>query len=320
MIRQRVDRHGNVTELEPESELPGCTLPASEVGVVKEGPLKIWLATKHRWDTRFASIKRKIQKQRTAEFAKGYHQFGDGENPPPSALAGRRKLDRDMKPEKQKNSIALSLWALWGSKHDEEAIEHQQHADQGPEVAIISPTGDSSAGGMTPVNGVTSPGHSRSRSRRRIVTDEHQTEDDDIDEDTPAAFLHSRLVNGRGTTGGRGLLTPDFLATPTQTPPVDESELRRPKAGGIAFPFSLKQQEGASASMVTLTSAVGVRPAADVRTKGALNSGVDTPRSSYQSCGDDVLVNGAGEGASATRPPMETFFSAVEDLPRASGV
>jgi hypothetical protein len=271
-----------------------------------------------------------IQKQRAVDFAKGYHQFGDGEIPPPSALAGRRKLDRDMKLEKQKNSIALSLWALWGSKHDEEAIEHEQHADQGPDVAVIAPTGDATSGGFqdrgtTQANGV-SQGHSRSRSRRRIVTDEQQTEDDDIDEHTPAAVLHSRLLNDRGTTGGRGLLTPDFLATPAQTPPVDERELRRPKAGGIAFPFSLKQ-EGASASMVTLTSAVGVRPAADVRTKGAQDSGVDTPASSHPGRGDGLL-NGAGEGSSglpmedgaAGRPPLETFFSAAENLPKVSGV
>jgi hypothetical protein len=347
MIRERVDRHGNISALEPESELPGCNLPAKEIGVIKEGTVQKWMAAKRKWDTRFASTKRKVQKQRAMEFAKGYQTFGDGETPPPSALAGRRRLEGHLAEEKKKQSKALSLWALWGSNHDEKAIEHEQEANQAPDVVAIT---DGSGGATKSPDQETTQlqpavqDHSRSRSRRRIVTDEHQTE---IDEDTPAAVLHSRLVEDRENVGGtgQGLLTPKFLA-PSSTPvstvqksAVDETELKRPKLGGLAFPFSLKQ-EGASASMVTLTSSVGVQPAVDVRTEGTNDSGVEAnatdieaSKAARRSSGvagltDEDTADGPsgrlavenGVVVSADRPPIETFVSAAESLPTASGV
>lgn len=280
MIRQRVDRHGNITELEPEAELPGCSLPVSEVGVIKEATVIKWMAAKTKWDIKFASTKRKVQKQRAMEFAKGYQQFGDGEVPPPSALAGRRKLGGDLKEEKKKQSTALSLWASWASKHDEETIHNVMEADQGPDVLVATPTNDPHARGIEDSSNQSrgvGRGHNRSRSRRRIVTDQHQTDGSDIDEDTPAAVLHRRLEHYRDQVEDFKArhLTPNFLATSPASvaSPVDETELKRPKLGGIAFPFSLKQ-EGASASMVTLTSCVGVRPALDVGSEGARDSGV----------------------------------------------
>ena len=331
MIRQRVDRHGNISELEPESELPGCTLPVSEIGVIKEGTIKKWMVAKKRWDVKFAAAKRKVQKQRAMEFAKGYQQFGDGEIPPPSALAGRRGLERELKEEKRQKSAALSLWALWGSKHDEDTIEHEKQMEQGPDVLVEAPTNDmapTSPPGQTSQSRGASQGHSRSRSRRRIVTDEHQTDESDIDEDTPAAVLHRRLTRERGDIGGgsgAGSLTPEFLVTPSfgavqaPTPPlVDETELKRPKLGGIAFPFSLKQ-DGASASMVTLTSAVGVGPAPDVETEGAKESGVEANAVDIEAA-RAARRSSAVPGASAERPPIETFVSAEENLPTVSSV
>jgi hypothetical protein len=350
MIRERVDRHGNISALEPESELPGCILPTSEIGVIKEGTVKKWMAAKKKWDTKFASTKRKVQKQRAMEFSQGYQTFGDGETPPPTALAGRRRLEGHLAEEKKKRSKALSLWALWGSKHDERAIEHEQEANQAPHVVA---TTDGSGGATKSPDQETTrakpvvQGHSRSRSRRRIVTDEHQTETTEIDEDTPAAVLHRRLVEDRGNVGEtrQGLLTPKFLA-PSSTPvstvqksAVDETELKRPRLGGIAFPFSLKQ-EGASASMVTLTSSVGVQPAVDVRTEGANDSGVvanatdiEAAKAARRSSAAAVMTDdGAADGSSsrlavekgivvsADRPPIETFVSAAESLPTASGV
>jgi hypothetical protein len=143
MIRQRVDRHGNTSHLEPESELPGCSLPPSEIGIIKEGPVKKWMAAKREWDTKFASAKRRVQKQRANEMAQGYQQFSDGEVPPPSALAGRRKTGAaDVKEEKKKRSMGMSLWSLWGSKHDEDTIKLEQEADKQPETTIASSMGE----------------------------------------------------------------------------------------------------------------------------------------------------------------------------------
>lgn len=289
MIRQRVDRHGNIFNLEPASELPACNISTSDVGVIKEGPVKKWLAAKREWDTKFASSKRKVQKQRAKEMAQGYAGFGDGEVPPPSALAGRRKAGEDLKEEKKSRSMGMSLWALWGSKHDEKTMALEKEADKQPEITVVSAADGAGAHSLdgTEMNRGQRPGNSRSRSRRKAVADEQQTQDD-VDENTPAIdLLAVRQADAPHDTE----LTPMFASkkpspfpgdsnTPTgppaivvNEPVVEDYDLKRPKADGIAFPFTLKGHH-TTASMTTLTSLVGVQPASDVRTSGTFNSGV----------------------------------------------
>jgi hypothetical protein len=310
MIRQRVNRHGIISPLEPEEELAACNIPRGEIGVIKEGPVRKWMTAKKQWDNKFASSKRKVQKQRAKEMAKGYYVFGNGEVPPPSALAGRR-IGNEVKEKKKKKSMGMSLWALWGSKHDEKTTVREQKADKEPDVTVASPADGANS---RPLNDTkTTQGkqmdtpreaYSRSRSRRRTVTDERQTEGY-VNEDTPAFVLYNKLAERRGDPRD-GNLTPDFAATPT-TPAIlvrsptiekDESELKRPKAGGIAFPFSLKQ-DADTASMMTLTSDGGVQPAEDLMAKESRNSGV-------------------GETVNGERPPLETFVTAQENLPTVS--
>lgn len=121
MIRQRVDRHGRIFPLGPESSLPALQMAVNEIGVIKPGPVQKWLEAKLQWDTKYAREKRKIQRTRIKEMAQGYQGFGDDEVPPPSSLAGRRGLSMP-KEEKKGRSWGLSLWALWGSSHDEETV------------------------------------------------------------------------------------------------------------------------------------------------------------------------------------------------------
>ena len=121
MIRQRVDRHGNVFPLDPASSLPALQMSANEIGVIKPGPVQKWLNAKKQWDTKYAREKRKVQKQRAKEMAEGYQGFGNDEVPPPSALAGRRGIDM-AKEEKRGRSWGMSLWGLWGSSHDENTV------------------------------------------------------------------------------------------------------------------------------------------------------------------------------------------------------
>jgi len=337
MIRQRVDRHGIISPLEPESELPGCNLPARDIGVIKPGPVRKWMAAKRQWDTKFASSKRRVQKQRAKEMTKGYEQFGDGEVPPPSALAGRRKVGETLKEEKKKRSYGMSLWALWGSKHDEKTIVLEKEADKEPETSTATADDGANArplddtkttqGKKLDANGKKKPDYSRSRSRRRTVTDQHQTDGDDIDENTPAAVVHSRLEEKRGN--GADVVTSEtmpqiLVRSPTIENTESESELKRPKAGGIAFPFSLRKH-GATASMTTLTSAIGVPPAAEVDSPGSKESGVKqnagdinatAAMGSANGKGQQVVVEN-GEIVGAERPPLDTFFSAKEDLPTA---
>lgn len=351
MIRQRVDRHGNISHLEPATELPGCNLSPAEIGVVKQGPVKKWMTAKKEWDTKFASAKRKVQKQRAKEMAQGYQQFGAGEVPPPSALAGRRKTGEDLKEEKKTRSTGMSLWALWGSKHDETTIEREQEADKAPETAVATSMDGAGARPLhdtktTQGKNLDKPDYSRSRSRRRVVRDENQADSPhEVDENTPAAVLLAKK-EADGETRNPSL-EPNFMAESTNrdTPSIlvrvptneqDDLDRKRPKAGGIAFPFSLKGHN-ATASMTTLVSSVGVPPADDVRIQGVKDSGVKNhpagnairtsiegnPKGKGKEVVNGGAVNGAGakvvengEVVSAQRPPLDTFVSAAESLPK----
>jgi hypothetical protein len=260
-----------------------------EVGVIKEGPVRKWMTAKREWDTKFASAKRRVQKQRAKEMAQGYQQFEGGEVPPPSALAGRRKLGEDLKEEKKKRSMGMSLWSLWGSKHDEKTITLEQEANKSPETVVA--TYMDGAGARPLHDTKTTQGHdmdkgkrpdftSRSRSRRRTVKDEHQTENStDIDENTPASDLLA-MKRAKSEEMGDGHLTPNFAARETapatisKVPTGDESDLKRPRVKDITYPITAEDHLFA-ASMITLTTSNGVPHAADVRTNGAMDSGVN---------------------------------------------
>jgi len=357
MIRQRVDRHGLIRPLEPESELPGCCLPPSEIGIIKEGPVKKWMNARQEWDTRYASAKRRVQKQRAREMAQGYQQFGDGEVPPPSALAGRRKTGADLREKKKERSWGMSLWSLWGSKHDEDALKNEEEANRAPETTIASaedgagarPLHDTKTTQGKLLDHGQKPSYSRSRSRRRTVTDQNQTgNQDDVDENIPAADLLAMQDEKLGQPSNTHL-TPDFAAkgaNPTilvQVPTNEEYDLKRPKAGGIAFPFSL-QGHKASASMTTLTSEVGVPPTDDVRTKEVMESGVPENAADVEAKvmrgneqpAEENNISGKGKGkenivpvssagtenvvengqvVNAERPALETFVTAASNFP-----
>ena len=121
MIRQRVDRHGQIYPLDPPLSIPALQMSANEVGVIKPGPVSSWLSAKKQWDQKYAREKRKVQKQRAKEMAQGFQGFGNDEVPPPSALAGRRGLSMP-KEGKKKKSWGMSIWSLWGSSHDENTV------------------------------------------------------------------------------------------------------------------------------------------------------------------------------------------------------
>ena len=126
MIRQRVDRHGNIYPLAPPASFPALQMHPSEIGVIKPGPVRKWTNAKQVWETKFAKEKRKVQKRRAEEMAKGFLSFGADEVPPPSALAGRRSLVMP-KEEKKKRSWGMSLWSVWGSSHDEKTVSVLQY-------------------------------------------------------------------------------------------------------------------------------------------------------------------------------------------------
>ena len=118
MIRQRVDRHGDIYNLDPASDIPALQLSPEEIGILKEGPVKKWLVRQEKWNKKFASTKRDLQRKRASQLAKGYVGLPEGERPPPTALAGMRTKDLP-RLEKLKTSWGMMMWSGWGSKHDQ---------------------------------------------------------------------------------------------------------------------------------------------------------------------------------------------------------
>ncbi|KAF4504769.1 hypothetical protein G6O67_008178 [Ophiocordyceps sinensis] len=249
MIRQRITRHGATLPLAPESELPGCCIKPNEVGVIKAGPVKKWMARKRQWDARYSAAKAKVHKKIITDIATGFKDFGPGEHPPPSALAGRR-VETDQPEKKRTKSIGLALWSSWGSKHDETTVGRQRRAEQGPDMQ--SGTGADGAGARSSADieaqqpaPPAADATGRNRSRRRTVIDDNQTGRDQVGEAIPVATL---LAMPRAKESSPGLLNPTYV-------PETGVAGRRPFLGGIAMPFSLGK-DAETASMVTLNSSV----------------------------------------------------------------
>ncbi len=128
MVRQRIDRYGNIYELAPPSELPATTMDPNDIGMLKPVPVKKWMHAKKQWDTKYASVQKTVQTRRLRDRAAALPLlFGPDENPPPSALAGRRTAQDEIPPELKKGHL-LALWSGWGSKHDEHTIQREEKA------------------------------------------------------------------------------------------------------------------------------------------------------------------------------------------------
>lgn len=273
MIRQLVTRHGAILPLPPASDLPGCSLAREHVGVVKVGTVRKWLAHKKRWDARFKTTKARVHKQRLRDMAVGYEVFGEGEVPPPSALAGRRKLggaaggevDKGMK--KRARGLGLSLWALWGSKHDEMTMQREQHAAKAPEMAAGSAAQGQGARAFSDLEkqerttgegkGVPSAGETSTNEAWRHLVGEGKAKRDGAAEGksdlAPAGPVGSSSEADAKTAEQKtaSLLSPgDALET--------NATGKRVFIGGLATPFSLRKEPD-TASMITLATPMDQR-------------------------------------------------------------
>lgn len=309
MIRQRIARNGAILPLPLEEELPGCTMKPSEIGVIKEGPVRKWLETKHSYDNRYASAKAKTHKKIIKEMIAGYKDFGADEHPPPSALAGRIPRDAELRAGKRRRSFGLAIWSLWGSKHDEQTVEREQKANHEPEMLAVTPT---ETNGAPSHSGVEKPGHSRRPSRQRIVRDEHQTSNEEINEETPVAQLIAKRREQEAAHDG--LLSPD------QVPETGVAG-KRPFLDGIALPFSIKN-DAETASMITLNStmtpgsrAMSPEPAMEFASvSGPMGDSINEKSPATNGLMDEN--ESENEKAEMQRPGIETFVTAREDLPQ----
>ncbi|KUI53122.1 hypothetical protein VP1G_00379 [Cytospora mali] len=347
MIRQRVTRHGVIFPLAPSSQLPGCTMAPELVGVVKEGPVRKWLAQKNEWDRRFASAKKKTQKKFLQDLIIGYEGFGEGELPPPSALAGRRLKGGDevLGTKKRVKSMGMAMWSGWGSKHDKVTMQREEKADKEGDksVEVSAATGEEGQGARSygdierqpTAAPVSPPGKARSRSRRVSVRDQRQTEvGDDVDENTTVAELLAKRKEKEAESQ-----PPQHLA-PTHTPEVGIGTTgKRPYVDGIAVPFSIKK-EAETASMMTLTSNISQGPGSPgLMPPRTMSPSLGMGRDSGEMSGRISDVNGdhdehAGKDAvpafvggatpdfetpAMERPGLETFSTAAENLPTSKG-
>ncbi|KAI0103030.1 hypothetical protein GGR51DRAFT_260504 [Nemania sp. FL0031] len=340
MIRQRVSRHGVIRPLEPAGELPSCVLNPNDVGVIKEGPVRKWLEARRQWDSRFSAARSKVHKRRLKEMMAGYQGF-DGETPPPSALAARRKTAGDLTLKAKRKSMGLALWSLWGSKHDEMTMQREVDAEKAPEVKVA--TKQEGQGARSPSDlerqerdiANERPLTSRSHSRTKIVKDENQTSEDGADLNTPLRVLMAKR-QGKLPQDATGPLPPvntDSLS-PNYVPPSTGVAGKRPIVGGIAVPFSLGK-DADTASMITLTSAID--PTSRVASPTSLgpdaselgdDNELETPMPFATPLAFNGFTNGDSKGQGENtqgeavapneeRPPLETFVTAQEDLPRA---
>lgn len=294
------------------------------VGVPKQAPVQKWLEQRKQWDRKFATTKRKVYKRFIDDLAIGYEEFGAGEFPPPTALAGRRRKAWATKQVKRSKSMGLALWSLWGSKHDKMTMNREEKADR--DVDMLAATGAEGEGarsfadierqGVAVASPTSPPGeNNRGRSRRRRVTYERQDENE----------------SGQSQED----VTTAAAATTTSTTPEPEIGIgttgKRAYVDGIAVPFSLNK-EAETASMMTLTSNMSLllhsprvstntpRPPMSPVTTGTEEVGqqedTKSHNSNYNNEEDADKDKGTGtETPPLERPGLDTFVTAAEALP-----
>lgn len=319
MIRQRVSRHGEIFDLAPATMLPGCTLPPSEIGSIKPGPVRKWLLSQTTWAKRYAKEKRAMQELRIKEMGQGagYVAVAEGERPPPTALVGRRK-ETMWKVENMRartmGRVGLKMWSGWGSKHDDEVVEKRQRALSRADAHTGTGT-DGRKGGR-------SKSRTRSKSRARSKS-KSAMRGKSAAQGTSVFTGASEKTNGQrpaDTTIG----TPNPLTTVTSTTP------RRPPVPSAPFKLAAQPSVNDAVSTTTLTGAAGIMPydgsatsaisfSSSVNGGSPNNATAGIPSMHIQDVGDGprpVVENGellSGYVANM-RPEPVRFFTAREGL------
>ncbi|GAB7337844.1 hypothetical protein MBLNU457_4240t2 [Dothideomycetes sp. NU457] len=332
MIRQRIDRHGVIFPLAPPSSLEALQMDPETIGVIKQGPVRKWRTKKEEWETKYASTKRKVQKQRAKEIQDGYASFGPDENPPPTALAGRRtKAMEKMMNKKRGKSWGLAMWSGWGSKHDETTLDNQEDVARSRRGSGSGARGRSRGASRKPEK---KDAFSRAQSepRRQYPKDDRKDVDPLDIREVAAGVVGTAGVGAAAVTAAEvrkdkapasqplddtndvAWALPPGEKVPGSDNTIIPVESARPHNGEVAYPFKLRPQFGDSrpVSMQTLDSLTDRVPPMDGAVEDKAVEGVSKGSS---------LANGATKPAAATastttsepqRPPLETFVTARE--------
>ena len=70
MIRERIDIHGAVRDMEPRGEIPALQMKCEELGLIKEAPALRWLEGQELWDKRFKRSAKRVLRNREKVKAK----------------------------------------------------------------------------------------------------------------------------------------------------------------------------------------------------------------------------------------------------------
>lgn len=263
MIRQRVTRHGEIYEMEMPTRLHGCTIQPKDVGVIKEGPVRKWLAAQRELNERFGDDNKDIKARRLKEMADCAAGKGavftevEGnadtaqERPPPTAWASRShsQLKELLKASMKKRiSRGLAVWSGWGSHHDEEAIEKEEEKVQKKEDVTMSVT-------QVRVKDPDDPSRAQSRNASRDLLGgagyPGQT-GPAVEASTVTQSVPAPEAQMTGESSGPSIV-------PQDAPASSKSNRASLGAGGI-MPFKLATREdnAATASTITLTNASGI--------------------------------------------------------------
>ncbi|GAA5842996.1 hypothetical protein JCM3766R1_001656 [Sporobolomyces carnicolor] len=93
MIRERISITGIVRAMEPEREMQALTLDPEDLGLIKEGPVKRYLAGKAIWDKKFAREQRRVNKNREKHLHKSIKEEAKRITRRAEEAAKRKKAD-----------------------------------------------------------------------------------------------------------------------------------------------------------------------------------------------------------------------------------
>ncbi|KAI5477577.1 lipase/esterase [Pseudohyphozyma bogoriensis] len=162
MVRERVSFNGKIRAMEPASELPACNVRPEEIGLVKAGPVRKWLAKRAAWDKTYEKELKKYRAIREADrllaevngFLTGTLH---GERPPLCSLAGWHNKEMALEcgdsvdETGKKENIALAMWASISAAPDEEQVGGKDVAKKAERIE------DSQTGGRDEVKVNASP-------------------------------------------------------------------------------------------------------------------------------------------------------------------
>ena len=323
MIRQRVTTNGTVFALAPPEDLPACCVERDHVGLVKVGPVRKWLAHKQQWESRYRKSRQRVRQQRLADMAAGYQVFAEGEVPPPTALAGRRKMGGDeLEIKKKVKGLGLALWGVWGSKHDQMTMRREYEADAAPLVRAATAADGGGARTFSDIQRQEKAAAPRKFARLVALKPPHWRRVTDENQAPPPA-----TAAARGSAREDEDLAPAMLLGHGTAPAVADDEKldddhnaevfspgeamgdigvtgKRVFIEGLATPFSLRK-EADTASMITLQPSRPPTPSPN-RLSALMGPGAEEEGS-----GDGDLGDGEKDdlGLATATPGFVTPFS-----------